>query len=154
MAVGLVVLDVILRMGRIEQKTASKWLQKHQQDETEGLLGSAESRIQDHDARGCADEHAPESDDGEPASSGQAGALSGIFRLLFSVNLLAVLLAGLVNAALGASFNTVCVHGLLKSLQLTNLQVLPLYVMKTFHWDPFRIRFCVIPLFIPSFSPQ
>lgn len=108
MAIGLVVLDIILRMGMIEQKTASKWLQKHPQDETEGLLGSAESRIQDHDARGRPDEHAPESDDGEPPSSGQAGS---IFRLLFSVNLLAVLLGGLVNAALGASFDTVCVHG-------------------------------------------
>lgn len=35
------------------------------------------------------------------------------------------------------------------------VQVLPLYVMETFHWDAFFIGLCFLPLFTPSFlSPQ
>ena len=114
MAIGLIVLDIILRMGMIEQKTASKWLQRHREGDTEGLLNASaeDSRSQQEIARDRSDraptEQASEADnDGEPASSARTGSVPGMVRLLLSGNLLAVLLAALVNSTFSSSFNTV-----------------------------------------------
>lgn len=114
MAIGLVVLDIILRMGMIEQKTASKWLPKYEEGETEGLLSASteDNRSQHEVARDRQDsgstEQAPEADnDSKPASSERTGSVPSIVRLLLSGNLLSVLLAALAHSTTGSSFNTV-----------------------------------------------
>jgi hypothetical protein len=113
-AIGLIVLDVVLRMGMIEKKTASQWLQKHPDGETEGLLSgsSDDSRSQHEVARDSSDQAAAERDsepesDGEPTPSGRPGSVPGIARLLLSGNLLAVLMGALVNSTVTSSYDTV-----------------------------------------------
>lgn len=106
----MIVLDVVLRMGMIEKKTASKWLQKYPDGETEGLLSgsSDDGRSQREAARNSSDQAATERDsepenEGEPMSSGRPG----IVRLLLSGNLLAVLMGALVNSTVTSSYDTV-----------------------------------------------
>lgn len=160
MAIGLLVLDIILRMGMIEQKTASKWLQNHREGETEGLLRASadDSCSQQEVARDRPDraptEQASEAhSDGEPTSNERTGSVPGIVRLLLSGNMLAVLLAALVHSSFGASFDTVSFSSMMPAHETTDhhAQVLPVYVLRTFHWGPFLIGLCFIPLCIPSF---
>ncbi|THC90027.1 hypothetical protein EYZ11_010514 [Aspergillus tanneri] len=62
-----------------------------------------------------------------------------MLRLMCSGTVLVILWATIVSAMVYASFDT----------------VLPLYVMRTFKWDPFMIGLCFLPLCIPAFSsPQ
>lgn len=117
-ALGLIVLDIILRLVMIEPKTASKWLSKHHDRETEGLTrGSSENSHSHYESvtRDCPDETTVESgpiqeqvnENGEPGPR-KAGEFPGIIRLLFSGSLLVVLGAGAVNASIGTAFDTVC----------------------------------------------
>lgn len=127
MAIGLIVLDLILRMGMIERKTASKWLQTHGESETEGLLSASagDSRSQQEVTRDSPDrapiEQASEAyNDEEPASSDRAGSVPGMVRLLLSGNLLAVLLGGLAHSTFGSSFDAVRFSSMVPTAETTD----------------------------------
>lgn len=115
-AVCMVALDMILRLVMIEQKTASKWLQQDDAHETERLLrrsndgGSDHHQVSRNNVGGTTAEHGPvdepNHDNGAPKSSKGEGSMSGVIRMMFSGSLLAVLGAALINAAIGASFDT------------------------------------------------
>lgn len=113
MAVGLIVLDILLRLVMIEKKTASEWLEREPDHETEGLLSSQAGDSVSHcdaaDPRPTPveDDTAQEPDHpGEHTSGGRAG-LPGLVRIMFSGSMLVVLLASLVNAMVGSSFDAV-----------------------------------------------
>lgn len=162
-AIGLILLDIILRLGMIEQKTASKWLRQHHAGETEALIRDSIENDRGHyesTTRDCPDEatveHGPVQERGQlNGKATSAGSLPGMIRLMFSGSLLVVLGAAVVNAAVGASFDTVrllrfMIPSCIDSADRT-LQVLPVYAMKTFHWGPFQIGLSFLPLFAPSF---
>ncbi|PWY90269.1 MFS amine transporter [Aspergillus sclerotioniger CBS 115572] len=135
LAIGLIVLDISLRLVMVERKSASKWIQSDEGGETEGLLsGATEERGVGYAAipdDGAGQTSVP----GEPLSSGKATSVPGIIRLMCSGKLLVVLMATVVDAIIWSAFDT----------------VLPLYVMKTFGWGSFEIGLCFLPLFAPSF---
>ncbi|PLB51161.1 MFS amine transporter [Aspergillus steynii IBT 23096] len=146
MAIGLVVLDILLRLFMIEQKTASKWAQPGV-NETESLLdaapgdgihyGTARSVSSDQSSEDCT--QLLVDNIGESASSGRVSSMPVMVRLICSRRVLVALGATVVEAMMYSSFDT----------------VLPLYVMRTFKWGPMLIGFCFLPLFAPSFSsPQ
>ncbi|KAB8260678.1 major facilitator superfamily domain-containing protein [Aspergillus pseudonomiae] len=145
-AVGLVVLDILLRLFMIEQKTALKWTQPQIANETESLLSSADEtgngvyqatrqdRSDQISANPCHSVCWPEVS-GEPISSGRTSTLPPIVRLMCSSSVLLFFGATIVDAILWSSFDT----------------VLPLHVMETFNWSPFWVGVCFLPLFAPSF---
>ncbi|KAE8146383.1 major facilitator superfamily domain-containing protein [Aspergillus avenaceus] len=150
-AIGLVALDIILRLFMIEQKTALKWTQPEAEDETAGLFdGSNQNHITAYqtteqvssDNVSIDQRHSvscPDEIPGEAASSGKTSRVPPILRLMYSPSVLLVVGATVVDAILWSSFDT----------------VLPLHAMKTFNWSPFWIGICFLPLFTPSFlSPQ
>ncbi|PYI02767.1 MFS amine transporter [Aspergillus sclerotiicarbonarius CBS 121057] len=137
LAIGLIVLDISLRLVMIERKSASKWIESDEGGEAEGLLsgaagehGTGYAAITEND--GAGQTSAPV---GEPLSSGRTTSMPGIVRLMCSGELLVVLMATVVDAIIWSAFDT----------------VLPLYVMKTFGWGSFEIGLCFLPLFAPSF---
>ncbi|KAE8373183.1 major facilitator superfamily domain-containing protein [Aspergillus bertholletiae] len=144
-AVGLIILDILLRLVMIEQKTALKWTQPPIANETESLLGSVgdtgngvyEATRQDYSEVVANPRHSvcwPEVS-GEPNSSGKTSNIPPIVRLMCSSSMLLFLGATVVDAILWSSFDT----------------VLPLHVMDTFNWSPFWVGICFLPLFAPSF---
>ncbi|KAL4889497.1 MFS amine transporter [Aspergillus ambiguus] len=142
-AIAIIVLDIVLRLFMIEQRTAAKWLQpvSESDSETDGLLGGTSSQDVGYGAAGGQDEAVPtcSAGNGEPDSDGRASSVPAIVRLMCSGTVLVSLGGALVAAMIWASFDT----------------VLPLHVMETFKWDAFLIGLCFLPLFAPSFlSPR
>ncbi|KAI2817402.1 hypothetical protein CBS63078_9608 [Aspergillus niger] len=144
LAIGLIVLDICLRLVMVEPKNAAQWIQSGSGGETQALLNEAETHGAGYDAitanaragqtSGLGNEY-PTEGSGEPLTSGRSTSVPGIIRLIFSGKLLVVLLATVVDAIIWSAFDT----------------VLPLYVMKTFGWGSFEIGLCFLPLFAPSF---
>ncbi|PWY88942.1 MFS amine transporter [Aspergillus heteromorphus CBS 117.55] len=139
LAIGLIVLDISLRLVMIERKTAAQWIEEpaHATDgETQGLLsgsGTGYQAIAGQD--GMAETVGADEAGGEALSSGKKTSVPGIVRLICSGRLLVVLIATVADAIMYSAFDT----------------VLPLYVMKTFDWGPLEIGLCFLPLFAPSF---
>ncbi|PYH96206.1 MFS amine transporter [Aspergillus ellipticus CBS 707.79] len=140
LAIGLIVLDISLRLVMIERKSASQWMgdDATTDGETEGLLrggggGGGYAAI----PQDCAPTAVPGADEvgDEPLSAGKKTSVPGIVRLIYSGRLLVVLIATVADAIMYSAFDT----------------VLPLYVMKTFDWGPLEIGLCFLPLFAPSF---
>ncbi|GKZ34894.1 hypothetical protein AbraIFM66950_005291 [Aspergillus brasiliensis] len=140
LAIGMIVLDISLRLVMVEPKNAAQWIQSSSGGETQGLLNEAEAHGTRYDAitanvsagqTSGLDDECPT----EGMTSRRTTSVPGIVRLIFSGKLLVVLLATVVDAIIWSAFDT----------------VLPLYVMKTFGWGSFEIGLCFLPLFAPSF---
>ncbi|KAL4944185.1 hypothetical protein BDV06DRAFT_220551 [Aspergillus oleicola] len=141
LAIGMIVLDIVLRLVMIERKSAAKWIDiqtppPEADSETERLLdpaaqnGSYEAFAPDHDP-----ETLSKPAEGEDPPAQRKSSMPGIIRLMGSLTLWVVLDATLVEAMAWASFDS----------------VLPLYVRSTFDMNPVGIGLCFIPLFLPSF---
>ncbi|KAI9369318.1 major facilitator superfamily domain-containing protein [Aspergillus egyptiacus] len=141
-AIGLIVLDIALRLVMIEKKTAAKWISSAATaEETERLIDpAAESQSGYENGNGTLHRNGSCSSnegegDAEPTIRSKRSAIPGIVHLLGSFSLLIVLVATFVEAAIYSSFDA----------------VLPLYAMSTFNMTPLGIGLCFVPLFFPSF---
>ena len=116
LAIGLIVLDICLRLVMVEPKNAAQWIQSGSGRETQALLNEAETHGAGYDAitanaragqtSGLDDEYLTEGS-GEPLTSGRSTSVPGIVRLIFSGKLLVVLLATVVDAIIWSAFDTV-----------------------------------------------
>lgn len=118
MAIALVILDIVLRLFMVEQKTALKWIQPSV-NETESLLDAASGNggIQYGSERSVSSELSPEDcsrlleeNIGEPVSSGRMSSMPVMVRLVCSRRVLVALGATVVEAMMYSSFDTVSIH--------------------------------------------
>ncbi|KAL2829217.1 major facilitator superfamily domain-containing protein [Aspergillus cavernicola] len=138
MAIGLIGLDIVLRLVMIERKSALKWMEEAQSvsEETERLIHPvAQSQSGRDTVHPDGKPPATADDPAEGTFNRRKASVPGFVRLLCSSELLIILAATVVHAIAYSSFDT----------------VLPLYVRSTFHMTPMGIGLCFIPLFIPSF---
>lgn len=115
-AIAMIVLDIVLRLFMIEQRTAAQWLQPVSCSETENLLGRTTSCDVGYGATSGQDQHAETpvatctaSTEGnlESGSSRRTSSVPAIVRLLCSGTMLVALGATIVDAMIWASFDTV-----------------------------------------------
>ncbi|KAL4968355.1 MFS transporter [Aspergillus stella-maris] len=141
LAIGMIVLDIVLRLVMIERKNAAKWIDiqsppPEAAEESQSLLAPA---TQNGSYESFSREFDPETQskltEAEEILPQRKSSLPGIVRLMGSLTLWVVLDATLVEAMAWASFDS----------------VLPLYVRSTFNMNPMGIGLCFIPLFLPSF---
>lgn len=128
LAIGLIVLDICLRLVMVEPKNAAQWIQSSSDGETQGLLNEEGAHSAGYNAitanasagqtSGIADE-CPTEGSGEPLTSGRSTSVPGIVRLIFSGKLLVVLLATVVDAIIWSAFDTVCAHPIFSKMKLT-----------------------------------
>ncbi|KAL4912486.1 major facilitator superfamily domain-containing protein [Aspergillus aurantiobrunneus] len=137
MAIGLIVVDIVLRLVMVERKNVVEWNDVQSAAETERLIAPAGQNGSPYEA--IQPDHDPSQQDGKPAAeSGPAPSkkfMPGIVRLMGSVTIWVILEATLVEAMAYASFDS----------------VLPLYVRSTFDMGPMGIGLCFVPLFLPAF---
>ncbi|KAL3478656.1 major facilitator superfamily domain-containing protein [Aspergillus californicus] len=145
-AMGLIVLDIVLRLVMVERKSALKWIDA-QSTTTETATETGDEAEAEETTRLLDPTTLPkphprydgkstnEDNPTEPTHKAKRGSMPGIMRMLCSSTLLTVLLATLIHAISYSSFDS----------------VLPLYTMSTFHLSPMGIGLCFVPLFLPSF---
>ncbi|KAL4878840.1 major facilitator superfamily domain-containing protein [Aspergillus karnatakaensis] len=161
LAIGLIVLDIVLRLVMIERKNAVRWIgdeqymddggdgdgqeterliDPDQQDQGDSLYASVAKLTESESESGHDTQQQPNrmpADNLEPITNNakKKRTMPGMVRLLFSGTLLVILIATLVQAMAYSSFDT----------------VLPLYIRETFSAGPMGIGLSFIPLFLPSF---
>lgn len=133
LAIGLVVLDILLRLGMIEQKTAAKWMKPDVtvDGETDDLLnngsaaadncldygstvqGQSEQTPEHCQAQSAVPTSDPDGHDkGESMSSGKSSTVPGFIRMMLSVDLMVVFGATVTDGILYSSFDTVSNHAI------------------------------------------
>ncbi|KAE8555721.1 hypothetical protein EYB25_000419 [Talaromyces marneffei] len=127
-ALALIGVDVVLRLLMIEPQT--KPHVKFLEDETEPLLRDAPSR--DYQTRSLDQQSQPDVE-GSPRS-GTRGRIPPIVRLAMSGQLMVLLIASIVDAAIWTTFET----------------TVPVFVIQKFNWGSFEIGMCFLVLTLPS----
>lgn len=152
MAFGLIALDIFLRMVLVEKKIARQWpggrIEDAQrvsvvtvEEKPETTSGASTAHAQP-DSFGVTNETQEADKASQPGSTNESqtvhkhtSKLPPMFHLLRSKRLLAALWGTLVQGSLMTSFDA----------------VLPLFVLKTFHWDSTNAGLIFLAVYIPNF---